>query len=507
MPVRNINRQQTWLLPPTLDELIASDHPARFVAMIVDSLDDKTWQKMNIVLEGDPLGAPSYHPRAMLGVWLYGFMTGTRSSRKLEVACRDQIPYLWLTGWQHPDHNSLWRFYKAHRDQMRDLFKLTVKTAVKLNLIDMAVQAVDGTKIAANADKERTYDKKGLEKLLARTENTIHELEKENEEGNDPVPVHLPEKLRKAEQLRAEIKSAMDRLATEELKHINLTDGDAKLMKGRKGMVAGYNVQAVVSPIKVGEGQGMLITAVDAVQEAADSDQLVPMLEQAEQITGNKADMTLADAGYHSGSNLAECEKREQAITMPEVQDRALRKEYHKDKFKYNPDVDTFTCPHGQILRFAGIKPGRRKTTWRAYRCSDRVCVRCPAFGKCTTCSHHGRELQIGPHEAILRQHREWMSTDKAKIIYARRKELPEPVFAILKEQMGFRRFLLRGWNNARAEATMMATAFNLRFLCRIWQWLSVNNRENREFLSGNPCFVTDSCIIIGARSRCNIKC
>ena len=66
-------------------------------------------------IDGEVLGAPAYHPRALLSVWLYGFMTGVRSCRKLEAACRDQIPYLWLTGWQHPDHNTLWRFYRGHR--------------------------------------------------------------------------------------------------------------------------------------------------------------------------------------------------------------------------------------------------------------------------------------------------------------------------------------------------------------------------------------------------------
>ena len=90
MPLRSLNRQQTWLLPPTLDELIPDDHPARFIAMFVDNLDEAEWRKLGIGLEGDPLGAPAYHPRVLSGVWLYGFMTSIRSSRKLEVACRDQ---------------------------------------------------------------------------------------------------------------------------------------------------------------------------------------------------------------------------------------------------------------------------------------------------------------------------------------------------------------------------------------------------------------------------------
>jgi hypothetical protein len=63
------------------------------------------------------------------------------------------MPYLWLTGWQHPDHNTLWWFYKEHRIEMRYLFKLTVRTAVNMDLVDMAVQAEDGTKLQANATK------------------------------------------------------------------------------------------------------------------------------------------------------------------------------------------------------------------------------------------------------------------------------------------------------------------------------------------------------------------
>ena len=144
---------------------------------------------MSVDLNGEPLGAPAYHPRVILNVWLYGFMTGTRSSRKLEAVCRDQMPYLWPTGWQHPDHNTLWRFYKEHRIEMRQLFKLTVRTVVNINLGDMAVQAIDGTKLQANAARDRTCDTKGLQRLLERT--VIEELEKQNEAGDDPSPRYI----------------------------------------------------------------------------------------------------------------------------------------------------------------------------------------------------------------------------------------------------------------------------------------------------------------------------
>ena len=137
-------------------------------------------------------------------------MTGVRSSRKLEAACRDQIPYLWLTGWQHPDHNTLWRFYQAHRGAMRTLMKCTVGTAVEMGLVDLAVQAVDGTKIPGNASTDRTYNAMTLQRLLDRTEAAIAELEAQNEGGDDPPPPRLPEQLRRAEGLRGQVRAAME---------------------------------------------------------------------------------------------------------------------------------------------------------------------------------------------------------------------------------------------------------------------------------------------------------
>lgn len=480
MPLRPFNRQQTWLLPPTLDELIADDHPVRFIASFVDTLDENTWQQMGVDIHGDPLGTPAYHPRALLSIWLYGFMTGTRSSRKLELACRDQMPYLWLTGWQHPDHNTLWRFYKEHRAKMRHLFKLTVRTAVKMDLLDMAVQAVDGTKVQANAARERTYDTKALQELLKRVDIVILELEKQNEEGDTPPTVHLPEKLRQAQLLHTEVKAAMERLAEEDgLKRVNLTDNDAELMKSRQGIVAGYNVQTAVSPLTVsefGKINGMLITAVDTVQDTDDHHQLVNMMVQAEEVVGTKADITIADAGYHSGANLSACEERNQRVAIPESPKNRLKPAYH-DKFRYDANTDNYICPLGKTLKFIEIRTVVKKIV-RAYGGLGSVCRLCSAFGVCTKNRYRGRELLIGPFETMLLEHRAWMATDEAKIAYKRRKELCEPSFGIIKEQMSFRRFLLRGLNNAKAEVIMVATAFNMRTLYRVWRWQLSKTRK-----------------------------
>lgn len=481
MSFRELSRQKTWLLPPILDELIPNDHPARFVSMVVDSLKQSFWDKLGISLDGEPLGAPAYHPRALLGVWLYGFMTGTRSTRKLEAACRDQVPYLWLTGWQRPDHNTLWRFYKEHRQEMRYLFKVTVKTAVNLDIVDLAIQAVDGTKIAGNAATDRTYDAKGLKRLIERTDKIIQELEEENESNNDVSPVHLPEQLRKTSQLQEKVISALERLEKEEQeKKINLTDEDANLMKTRHGIVAGYNLESVASPIKEKETKktGMLLTGIEAVTDPEDHHQLVSMLKQSEEMTGKLADMTLADAGYHSGANLAECERRQQRIAMPESQNHRLKSPYHKDKFVYNSETDSYICSEGQTLHFLETRSLEVNKEVRVYGGLGKVCRHCPVFGACTKNRYRGRELLIGQYDAELRRHRTWMGTDEAKTVFKQRKTIIEPVFGIMKEQMGVHRFLLRGLKNVQAEAVTLATAFNLRTLFGIWTSWSADKRN-----------------------------
>ena len=279
-------------MPPSLVNLLPLDHPARFVAEFVDALDREGLAELGVDIDGDSMGAPAYHPRALLSVWLYGFMTGVRSCSKLEVACRDQIPYLWLTGWQHPDHNTLWRFYKEHRQSMRKLFERTVSTAESMELVDMAVQAVDGTKVASNASVNKSYDAAGLRGLLERLERAIADLEAQNEAGEEAAITSLPEKLADKEVLRERVRQAMADLGSQKRhSRINLTDPEARVMKGRHGsVVAGYNAQAMVSATKTEERtSGMLVTAVDTVDEVNDNALLVPLMEQAEKTTGTKS--------------------------------------------------------------------------------------------------------------------------------------------------------------------------------------------------------------------------
>ena len=331
-------------------------------------------------------GAASYDPRALLGVWLYGFMTGVRSSRKLERACWDQLPYLWLTAWQRPDHNTLWRFYQAHREGMRRLLKRTVQTAVRAGLVDLAVQAVDGTKLAGNAAKARTYDQAGLERLLARTEEAISDLEAQNSGGDEPPPPRLPEQLAEQTELKEQVQEALAAVTAEDgPTRINLTDEDAVLVKTRQGYQVGYNGQAQVAGLDptVAGRPGLLITAADLVATAGDHGQLLPLRDQSVEHTGVAPEVQLADGGYHSVETLMGCAERGQIVVMPEAQQARLDDPYHKDRFAYDPETDTFTCPEGQVLRFGSLKVYRdqpERPASRVYRGKPATCRACPAL-------------------------------------------------------------------------------------------------------------------------------
>lgn len=469
MPTRPLTRDQAFLLPPRLDDLVPTDHPVRFVAAYVDALEPATWREWDMSGEGDPLGAPSYHPQLLLGVWLYGFMTRTRSSRGLERACREQIPLLWLTGCQYPDHNSLWRFYRDHREHLRAVFKRTVRTAVRLGLVDLALQAVDGTKVKANAARERTLNREGLERLMAQVEEAIAALEAQNVADEAPGVAALPAEMASAQALRTRVARALEQVQGEEgRRQANVTDPEAGLLRGRDGWVTGYNAQAMVSPLQAAGAGGLLITAVAVSAASHDQEQLLPMVAQAGENIGEPVATTLADGGYHSGENLRACAAQGYRVVMSESQSEALADPYHKDHFSHDAETDTYRCPQGQQLSYRGTTRGRKGVEVRVYCAPGSVCQACVAFGDCTR-NRQGRKLTVGAYEPELRAHRAAMAEERAQAHYRRRQGIVEPVFGILKEVMGARGFLTRGLEKVAAEWCLLAAAFNLRSLWRLW--------------------------------------
>jgi transposase len=487
MPVKPMTRGQMWLLPPSLDDMIPQNHVVRFVADFVNALPLK---EMGLRNDPAPRGGLQYDVRLLLAAWIYGFMTRVRSTRRLEVAARENLPFIWLLGGQHPDHSTLARFFKANRKIMRALFKQTVQTSVEVGLVGFALHAIDGTRVSA-VSRDKTLTREELLALDRRAEEVIAQLERsveveEKSGAAGPEALAMPAELGNPVELRARIQTALAEIDERKAKkrgrraksvdpktgqergpEVNLADPEAVVIKGSHGFVAGYNAQAAV------DDKAHIIVASDVVANADDHDALVPMVDEIKENLGRLADATTCDGGYHSTTNLRALatENTDLYIADPELKRHRSNPEkraFHKDVFVHDPETDTYRCPAGQTLSLERVvtDPDDIHYGMRTYHCKQ--CRPCPHFGLCTK-SKEGRTIHIGLDDALLRKNREKMRSDDGKKKMKRRGATVEPVFGIIREHHGLTRFLRRGLENVTAEWHLLCAAYNLKALWKDW--------------------------------------
>ncbi len=487
MPVKPLTRGQVWLLPPSLDDMISKDHVVRFIADFVDAL---PLREMGLRNDPAPRGGVEYDVRVLLAAWVYGFMTRVRSTRRLEVAARENLAFIWLLGGQHPDHSTLARFFKANRKAMRRLFKQTVHTAARVGLVGFALHAIDGTRVSA-VSRSKTLTREELLALDRRAEEVIAQLERsvaaeEKSGAAESEALAMPAELGNPAELRARIQTALTeidgreaarrgrgaksvdpRTGQERGPEINLADPQAVIMKGPHGYVAGYNAQAAV------DDKAHIIVASGVVAKADDHDALLPIVHEIRENLGQLADSTVCDAGYHSAANLAAMaeEDTDLYVADPDMKRRESKpgkRAFHKDAFLYDPDTDTYRCPAEQTLRFERMVTDPKDPHYgmRTYHCTQ--CRTCPHFGLCTE-SKEGRTIHIGAHDALLRKNRDKMRSDDGKQKMKRRSATVEPVFGIIREHQGLTRFLRHGLPNVTAEWYLLCAAYNLKVLWKEW--------------------------------------
>src|SRR6266699_3419617 len=341
---------QQFLFPPALEDWVPKGHPVRFIREFVEQQDlAKLGFAMPIAIEG----RPPYAPGLLLKIWLYGYHHRVRSTRKLEAACRDQLPLLWLSGMIAPDHNSLWRFWRDNKSALRQLFKQSVKLAINAGLVGLVLQAVDGTKIQAAASSYGGWSKEHMQKLLAALDGELKETEKELEQ-EAPVlegsAYRLPQELEQREALRAAVKAGLEQLEQDERKHYHSKEPEARRMKCEGRRPFAYNAQAVVD-----QKQGIVVADDITVQET-DNYELVPMAEQARQNTGTSSPvLTVADGGYGNGAQVAEAARRQLKVLV-QPQDGGSHKAagYSARDFQYDAAAGTVTCPQHHQLDYGG---------------------------------------------------------------------------------------------------------------------------------------------------------
>jgi len=461
---KRANYETQWLLPPSLEDLLGKEHPARFIRELVEALDLKALGFRQRVAEE---GRPNYASDLLLKVWLYGYFRKIRSSRGLEQACMDQMGMLWLTGLQTPDHNTLWRFWRDNKAGIGRVFKEGLRIAAEAKLVGLVLHAVDGTKIETAARKGQAWHRRDVEKLMGELDEVIEQVMAETERmgGDSGIEYRLPEHLHDRQDLRGMIQERLREMDRQNRDQVMPDDEDSRMMKlgdGRKRF--GYNAQVVVD-----EKSG-LIVAEEVVQDESDNYQLTPMVEQVQKNLGQAADETVADGGYKAPSELARAENLHQSVLVNLGKPSDGNGDYSAARFVYHEAEDHCVCPRGEKLPFWKEKKKDRVhlTTARMYRCQSYA--DCPVRWQCSD-SKNGRSIEIGPHHgAVLRQRIKQQDPAKAELL-KKRGQIVERIFGWIKQEMGFRRWTVRGLESVRTQWAMICTAINLRVLYR--QWLS----------------------------------
>jgi transposase len=440
---RPIDRDTDYLLPPSVQDWLPESHLARYVVDVVEGLD---LSELERAYAGR--GSDAYHPALLLSLLIYGYATGTHSSRKIERATYDSLALRFIACDQHPDHDTLANFRRRFGKEFAAIFVQVLQVARENQLSGFGSVSLDGTKMRANASRHSALSYGHAEKIEAQLKAEVQEMLKLAEVADRsavPEGFNLPEEIKRREDRLAAIAAAkakiearaQERFAREQAAYqakmskrqvkeaatgkkpsgkppqpprvgprsddqINLTDEESRIMKvAGGGFDQCYNAQGVV------DTESMLVVAPHVTQATNDKEQVEPMVTMIQSLPEglNRPETLLADTGFYSEKNVEVCHL---AKIQPLI--AVGRDEHHPD--------------------------------WRS-RFEEATPLAWPA-------SH-------------VEQMRHALKTKAGRAAYALRKQTVEPVFGIIKSAMGFRQFLLRGLDNVRHEWTLVCLAWNLK--------------------------------------------
>jgi transposase len=432
---------QLLLLPPDLREWLPEGHAAYFILDVLGELD---LSEVYASYDSSKGGRPGFDPRLMTGLLLYGYCQGVTSSRKIEKATYESVPFRVLSANQHPDHDTIAEFRRRHLSALSGLFVQVLHLCQRAGLVRLGHVALDGTKLRANASKHKAMSYGRMKEKITELESQVAELLAEAEavdaaedaqygqgRRGDELPEELRFRQRRLEKIR-QAKAALEAEARGEAQgqpeakgadaaeappegtvepklpaekaQRNFTDPDSRIMRdgATKSFEQSYNCQAAV------DDQAQVIVAAQVTQKANDKQQVKPLLEQMKANLGEaKPRVISADAGYFSEDNVKYLESE-----------------------KIEPYVATGRQKHGTV---------------------EPVAPRGRIPSRATVQERMARKLR----------------TKKGKREYSKRKGTVEPVFGQIKEVRGLRRFLLRGLESVQAEWSLICTTHNLLKLFR----------------------------------------
>jgi transposase len=506
-------RDQLELIPTTLGDLIAEDHPLRLLDELLGELN---WSPFNQRYAIEDRGRPPISPRILASVWVYANIRKVRSSRQLEYQLRTNVEFMWLAHGHQIDHSTLSAFRRENKGALKDINRQLIGKAKDLGVIKLAELYIDGTKIKANANRSRTMTAAKAMKLLEFVEAQIDEYFEtaeladahddlfDGEVHGERLPGHLATLLQRKAQLEVMAKTCQGADVVRKTQGLDpeknpfqlpVTDPDSRIMPNKEG---GYAPNYV--PVVAVEGEYGLIVSTDMINSPNEQDCVVSIVDNVEADFDVIVDTVCADAAFCTGYNIDQLEENrgknffsphrtgEGVVENPAIREDPTKpvdesqwaklpinpstKRFAPAAFVFDAELNKYFCPMGKPLHAGGRET---KTQSNGQKVESKIyvaesCDGCPALALCRIkdTSKRPRTVRRDQYVSIRERHREKMSREESKQAYTKRFSPGERIFGQLKEHFGLRRFQARGQDAVESEFGLSQLAHNLLRMTRI---------------------------------------
>ena len=426
-----VDRDTPMLLPVDLREWLPTDHIVHFILEAVETLSLKGFQ-----VNERGTGSEQYPPGMMLPLLIYSYATGRFSSREIEMATHSDVAVRYICGGdQHPDHDTICTFRRENRVLFEECFVKVLAYAGQTKVLKkVGGISVDGTKIAANASKHAAVSYDHATRMIAELEKEVRALMAKAEEAdNKPLEdgLSVPAEMARRQERKAKLEEAKRvieaRFAEKQREakgeepsgrkrknktprgkdQFNFTDPESRIMKTADGFQQAWNAQAAVDT----EGS-LLIVGQRITEHGNDKQELMPTVQAVDPAV-REVSHVLTDSGFYSEQAVTEVEKEDGPTVYAALDRQGHHRSVEDLEKKPEPQAPAASAPVEERMRYR-------------------------------------------------------LRTKAGRALYALRKQTVEPVFGIIKEVMGFRRFMLRGKAKVSLEWTLVTLAYNFRRLHRL---------------------------------------
>lgn len=507
---KHYDQRVQLLIPPSWEEFILPNHPVRVVNEVIDKVN---LSYLEAEYEGG--GRANYHPRMLLKLLVYGYLSNIYSSRKLEAFANESIFCMWLTNLQRPDHNTINRFRSTRlKNTLKEIFVQVVKLLIESGHISLQEVYFDGTKIEANANKYTfvwgksiKYYKEKIGKQLEELWQYAEGVAKAEMQANAPEDfskvsaemvketIGKIEKALEGQEVSKKVKQKLSHGKKHWENNLNKysqqeeilgernsyskTDHDATFMRMKEDHMGNGQLKAAYN-LQIGT-QSQIVIEYSLHQRPGDTTTLPSQIAGVKQSYGEVPQNVIADAAYGSEENY-ECMEREginayvKYNMFDKEQKGQTKKEFPVESLYYNKEKDCYYCPMGQKMSYVGNKI---RVTENGYTQTGKVyqavnCNGCPIRGVC----HNGkgeRRIEVNEKLNAYRKKASELLTSERGIKYRKQRgQDVEPVFGNVKQNKGFKRFLLRGIEKVSIEAGLVLLAHNLKKIYNVGWGLSV---------------------------------